>query len=128
MGETTLLVADAGGTVAAGSDALLLRAIAATPLDDHVVGVPRVSAPRAPVLSCGGEGIGRAGPSIGELRHGGDTVIVRPAAGVQAVEGWLRAALDLKGAPTASGADVAPLLGLLWARAMDDASRHGPPA
>lgn len=97
---------------------------------DHVIALPGSGKPE-PVLA-GDEGDGwRAGAYCGALELDGQRLVFRSRMDDRHLLRWLRAAVDMPGEASvvaSEGAGVAPLVGLVWTRAVDDASRHGPPA
>lgn len=75
----------------------------------------------------------RAGRYIGELSLGNRRLEIRPRLGELVIEEWLGEALNLVAVPeTAAGQQsasfIARLMGAVWCRAVDQASRHGPPS
>lgn len=69
------------------------------------------------------------GRYVGELLLDGERLRLGSPADMSSLVDWVRAAVDLDHAPMVAGEDpTALLLGLIWAHAVDGASRHGPPA
>jgi 5-methylcytosine-specific restriction enzyme subunit McrC len=121
-----------GGTVA-GDAALshLARALAANPHAAHVAGVS-TAAVRPPLIEAApGGDAWTFGPYAGELNLDGRSVAIDPRMGWDALDGWVAAATGLH-VPAAAGADgharLSVLASMLWVRAVDGASRHGPPS
>lgn len=74
-----------------------------------------------------------AGRYIGELAMDGRRLEIRPRLGEPVVEQWLSEALNLAAVPQTatqrrSASFLARLIGVVWCRAVVQASRHGPPA
>ena len=74
---------------------------------------------------------GRSGRYAGQLTLDGRSLVIEPRMGWDALGGWVAAATGLH-VPAAGGGDararLAALASMLWVRAVDGASRHGPPA
>jgi 5-methylcytosine-specific restriction enzyme subunit McrC len=75
----------------------------------------------------------RAGRYVGELAHQGRRLEIRPRFGIDVIGRWLEGALNLVAVPEtaereASESFIALLMAAVWAREVDRASRHGPPA
>jgi 5-methylcytosine-specific restriction enzyme subunit McrC len=109
----------------------LAAALAATPPAAHVVGVS-AAATKAPLLARVQDGAGwTLGRYAGELTLDGRALVIEPRIGWDALDGWVAAATGLH-VPEAAGDDVparlAALASMLWVRAVDGASRHGPPS
>ena len=88
--------------------------------------------PRMPVLAAAPDGAGWAfGPYAGHLTLEGRSLLIEPPMGWDALGGWVAAATGLH-VPAAAGGDararLTALASMLWVRAVDGASRHGPPA
>lgn len=111
---------------AGGAELGAFAAALAHRLHEHVVGP--VPGSGRPVLERDPAGDWSHGPYAGELRMNGAALDLRPAMGWDALTGWVEAATDLPAAGLAADAPTAVLAALIWARAVDGASRHGPPA
>lgn len=73
------------------------------------------------------------GRYIGDVRLGDRTLRIAPRVGHDVVEGWLATVMNLVALPESSTGEhsdvfVARLLAILWCRAIEGASRHGPPS
>jgi 5-methylcytosine-specific restriction enzyme subunit McrC len=126
----TLTFAD-GTTVADDVVSRLAEALAATPHAGHVAGVSP-SATLAPLIAAGRNGDGWVlGPYAGQLTLDGRSVLIEPRMCWDALDGWAEAATGLH-VPAAAGDDgrarLVALASMLWVRAVDGASRHGPPS
>ena len=74
-----------------------------------------------------------AGRYIGELSMGDRRLEIRPRLGEVVIEQWLGEVLNLVAVPETaarqqSASFIALLMGAVWCRAVDHASRHGPPS
>jgi 5-methylcytosine-specific restriction enzyme subunit McrC len=74
-----------------------------------------------------------AGRYIGDISLAGRRLEIRPRLGVVVIEKWLGEILNLVAVPESatrqnSESFIARLMGAVWCRAVDQASRHGPPA
>ena len=74
-----------------------------------------------------------AGRYVGDIAFAGRRLEIRPRLGEPVISAWLGQALNLIAVPEtanwlASESFIARLLALVWSRAVDLASRHGPPA
>lgn len=74
-----------------------------------------------------------AGRYIGEVALGGTRLEIRPRLGDVVIEQWLGEALNLVAVPQTSARQysesfIARLMAAVWCRAVDQASRHGPPS
>lgn len=130
MTTAPALLADSGAPLdLSGRPALSAGLVRARP-DDHVIGIQGLEYAGVPVVSRAADGSWHAGPYAGDIEVDGEWLTLRPVMGDAALEGWLRAAVGLDRPPSADAAEpsTARLAGLLWARSVDDASRHGPPA
>jgi 5-methylcytosine-specific restriction enzyme subunit McrC len=129
--RTALTYAD--GATVAGDAAVdrLAEALERAAHAGHVVGVsPRAT--QAPLLASDRNGGGwTLGRYAGLLTLDGASTVIEPRMGWHALDGWVTAATGLH-VPAAAGDDgrarVAALASVLWVRAVDGASRHGPPA
>jgi 5-methylcytosine-specific restriction enzyme subunit McrC len=124
-------LADADTVVDQVAVARLANALASTPHSGFVAGMS-AAAGGAPLLAAGSNGDGFAfGPYAGLLTLDGRSVVVEPRMGWDALGGWVAAATGLH-VPAAAGGDarsrLTALASMLWVRAVDGASRHGPPA
>lgn len=86
-----------------------------------------------PVLSWAPKDGWFSGRYVGEIRLGDRTLRITPRVGEDIIAGWLEAVTNLIAVPDSSASGhsdvfVARLLAILWCRAVDKASRHGPPA
>lgn len=97
----------------------------------HVVGVSP-AATQAPLFTGGHNGDAwRLGPYAGQLTLDGRSALIAPRMGWDALGGWAEAATGLHVPAVVAaddGARLAALAAMLWVRAVDGASRHGPPA
>jgi 5-methylcytosine-specific restriction enzyme subunit McrC len=123
----------ADGTTAADRAAVsrLSEALTATPHDAHVAGVS-TSAGSAQLFEVGQNGAGWAlGRYAGQLTLDGHSVLIEPRIGWDALDGWVAAATGLH-VPVAVDSDtrgrLTALASMLWVRAVEGASRHGPPS
>jgi 5-methylcytosine-specific restriction enzyme subunit McrC len=78
-------------------------------------------------------GAWHTGRYIGELAFAGRRLRIRPRLGEQTITEWMTGALNLVAVPDTatqrtSESFLALLMGAVWCRALDAASRHGPPA
>lgn len=78
-------------------------------------------------------GAWRTGRYIGELAFEGRRLRIRPRLGEDTITEWMAGALNLVAVPDtaterADESFLALLMGAVWCRAVDAASRHGPPA
>lgn len=85
------------------------------------------------VVSRDPHGHWQAGRYIGELAYNGRRLRISPRLSEDTITEWLAGALNLIAVPDtaarrSSEAFLASLLGAVWSRAVDAASRHGPPA
>lgn len=74
-----------------------------------------------------------AGRYVGELAFDGHRLEIAPQMGPKVLAGWLEGALNLVAVPETAEREptesfIALLLAAVWSRAVDQASRHGPPA
>lgn len=110
--------------------ARLAEALRATPLAAHVAGVSATASP-ARLLEAEDGASWVLGRYAGQLTLDGRSFVLEPRIGWDALDGWVTAATDLP-VPAAAGGDgrarVSALASMLWVRAVDGASRHGPPA
>jgi 5-methylcytosine-specific restriction enzyme subunit McrC len=125
-----LVFAD-GTTVADDAATRLAEALAATPHAAHVAGVAPATTV-APLIAAGRNGdCCVLGHYAGHLTLDGRSVLIEPRMGWAALGGWAEAATGLH-VPAATGDDgraqLVALASMLWVRAVDGASRHGPPA
>jgi hypothetical protein len=126
------LLAFAEGSVVSGDSAVarLAGALAGTSHAEHVAGVG-VATSQAFVVETLEHGEGwRLGRYAGELTFDGRSVVIEPRIGWDALDGWVAAATGLP-VPLVGDDDrarVPVLASMLWVRAVDGASRHGPPA
>ncbi len=109
----------------------VVDALGATSPSAFVAGVS-AGAARTPVLAAGPDGVGWAlGRYAGHLTLDGRSLLIEPRMGWDALGGWVAAATGLH-VPAAAGGDararLTALASMLWVRAVDGASRHGPPA
>jgi len=86
-----------------------------------------------PVLTSTPNGEWFSGRYIGDIRMRNRTLRIIPRVGEDIIAGWLEAVTNLIAVPDTSATGhsdvfVARLLAILWCRAVDQASRHGPPS
>jgi 5-methylcytosine-specific restriction enzyme subunit McrC len=106
-------------------------ALNASPPAAYVVSMGDSASPRPILAPSGADGRWESTRYAGELTVDGTTLVIEPRMGWDALHGWVGAATDMAATPTVVGTTasrVAPLVGLLWVRAVDGASRHGPPS
>jgi hypothetical protein len=115
-----------GPAVAGLADALTAGSQAA-----HVAGLSG-SASTARLLDAVQAGAGwRVGRYAGRLTLDGRSYLLEPRIGWAALGGWVAASTELpvpRLAELSERAAVTALASMLWVRAVDDASRHGPPS
>jgi len=109
----------------------LAEALAAAPQASYVAGLSATAA-GAPLIARGpGESGWTFGRFAGELTLDGGSFAIVPRMGWDALGDWVAAATGLH-VPSAANGDgagqIAALASMLWVRAVDGASRHGPPA
>lgn len=85
------------------------------------------------IVSRNARGQWQAGRYIGELSFRGRRLVIEPRLGNVVIERWLGQVLNLVAIPDSAGRQDSPsfiarLMGVIWCRAFDAASRHGPPA
>jgi hypothetical protein len=123
----------AEGTIVPDGPAVagLAAALAAGPQAAHVAGLSG-SASTAQLLEAAQNGSGRrVGRYAGRLTLDGRSIVLEPRIGWDALGGWVAAATNLPSPPLlqlSERAGVVALASMLWVRAVDDASRHGPPS
>ena len=117
------------GSLPAGLDARAWEdALGAASLERHVVRLPGPRVEPLPVLGHDADGRVSIGCYAGDLTLDGRRLHLMPPMGMPLLSQWVRAAVERSVAEDLSGDDVTPLLGIIWAHAVDGASRHGPPA
>jgi 5-methylcytosine-specific restriction enzyme subunit McrC len=107
----------------------LADALRATSHAAHVAGVG-ASTTQAPLLEAAHTGWA-LGRYAGRLTLDGGSVVIEPRIGWETLDGWVMAATGLRVPAVSNGgarAHVSALASMLWVRAIDGASRHGPPA
>lgn len=126
---TSPITVRAGATAGAGElDGWRAPLESADPRE-HVVTIDDAYVPSCPLLRADGDGGWRFGPYVGVLYLRHAALILDAGVDRTVLDGWVMAALGLPTDDALSvDADVAPWAALVWARSMDDASRHGPPA
>jgi 5-methylcytosine-specific restriction enzyme subunit McrC len=120
-----------GATVADDAAVSRLAEALTTPHAAHVAGVSP-TATRALLLEPAHEGRGwTLGRYAGQLTLDGHSLVIEPRIGWDALDGWAVAATGLH-VPAAGAGDgrarLVALASMLWVRAVDGASRHGPPS
>lgn len=100
---------------------------------DLVVRLGAASDDEEPVISRNPVGDWVTGRYIGDVRLGDRTLRIAPRVGEDVVQGWLATVTNLVALPESSTGEqsdvfVARLLAILWCRAIERASRHGPPS
>jgi len=101
-------------------------------LSPHVVRLGDAQEGMEPIVSCDPFGRWRAGRYIGHLSLGDRRLVIKPRLGLAVIERLLDGAFNLITPPESaarreSEAFIARLLARVWCRAVDAASRHGPP-
>ena len=126
----TLTFADCAPAPTDAAVARLAEAIGESRQSDHVAGVSS-SANLAPLFTSRNDEGWLLGPYAGRLTLDGGSMLIEPRMGWDALGGWAEAATGLR-VPAAGGDDgnarAMALASMLWVRAVDGASRHGPPA
>lgn len=100
---------------------------------DHVIRLGEAERDEDFVISRDPYGNWQTGRYIGELAFEGRRLRIVPRLGEETITEWLAGALNLVAVPEtavrrSTEAFLASLMGVVWARALDAASRHGPPA
>lgn len=100
---------------------------------DHVIRLGDAKRDEDHVVYRSPDGEWQAGRYIGELALNGRRLRISPRLGEETIAGWLAGALNLVAIPETavrrtSEDFLAGLMGAVWSRAVDAASRHGPPA
>ena len=114
-------------------DAWLSRLQGHLRTSDHVIRLGEAQGDEDFVVSRDPHGNWQAGRYIGELAFSGRRLRISPRLGEDTITAWLAGALNLIALPDTaarrtSEAFLASLMGVVWSRAVDAASRHGPPA
>ena len=102
-------------------------ALAVAPHAGYIAGLS-ATAVTTPLFA-GGNGDGwTLGPYAGRLTLDGRSLLIEPRIGWDALGGWTEAATGLHVPAVDGRSRIAALASMLWVRAIDGASRHGPPA
>ena len=121
-----------GGNLKAADEQWLRQLQVHLTMEDHVIRLGEVSEEAEPVVSCGYDGVWRAGRYVGSISLGGRRIEIAPRFRHEVLAGWIAAAFNLIVVPHSSkladsDAVIPPLLALLWCREFDQAARHGLP-
>jgi hypothetical protein len=127
----TLTLAEGTALPASPAVARLCGALTGATQSAHIAGLG-TSAATACLLETAPGDIGpRLGRYAGALELDGRAFVLEPRIGWDTLNGWVAAATGLpvpRAAHEGAHARVAALTAMLWVRAVDDASRHGPPS
>lgn len=101
-------------------------------IDEHVVRLGDAAVEHDPVVATDAQGVWRAGRYIGSITLGDRRLFIEPRFRHEILQHWLSAALNLVIVPrstplTESESFIPLLLGMIWCRELDTATRHGPP-
>jgi len=100
---------------------------------DHQIRLGETEREEDFVISRDARGKWWTGRYIGEIAYNGRRLRITPRLGDDKIIEWMAGALNLAAVPetathTGSDAFIARLMAAVWCRAVDTASRHGPPA
>ena len=120
-----------GATVEDATLGRFANALSSTPHAAHVAGMS-AGVTKPSLLERATDGSGwTLGRYAGQLELDGRLIVIEPRMGWDRLGGWVTAATGLPvpvAARSDAGGRVSALASMLWVRAVDGASRHGPPA